>query len=202
MKKYTLGLILAVCFYASQAQISYGVKGGVNVNDISFAGFPSEIKVHNETNLGIHFGIYGTLPISSKLQLITEIQFTQRGIKTVITEPFRYTANQTDLYYIEIPISLSYSVIKKLAVDLGVNSSYRLNRLSNDKWNIFDFGLVGGLRLSILPKLTLVGKYNYSFVPVGDYHVSFFDSNQNYFVSGTAEIYNRNIQIGLCYQIR
>jgi hypothetical protein len=120
MKAILLGLVFSVCSFTSVAQFSFGIKGGLNLNNFAVKG-KSLLPNDPETVIGFHIGAYSKFKLTKNLSLIPELQFSQRGAK-IGSESLNFN-------YIELPILFSYSIKNLVSIDLGVNPSY--NQLQN-----------------------------------------------------------------------
>ncbi|HYF67428.1 MAG TPA: outer membrane beta-barrel protein [Ohtaekwangia sp.] len=72
--KYVLTAILISFSLYSYGQFSWGVKAGLNINDIAVEGLPKGIEDKSSTSIGFHFGTYGEINISEKFSFIPELQ--------------------------------------------------------------------------------------------------------------------------------
>jgi hypothetical protein len=185
MKAVALGLVFSICSFALLGQISFGVKGGINFNNIETGEFSNNFG----TAIGFHMGAYGKLKLTKNLSLIPELQFSQRGTKI--------GSESLNVNYIELPILFSYSIKNLLSVDLGVNPSYKASKsLLVDK--DFDFGAIGGLEFQLTERFTAIGRYYYGLSIISEIELS----NGSNAPIGIESLYNRTIQFGISYKIK
>jgi hypothetical protein len=206
MKKLLL-LTLVLFSISSFGQMSFGVKAGLNVNDIILKNTSSSANDYSdlyEVNLGYHVGLYGVINLAEKFSLIPELQFSQKG--------FHYAADGTEgkvnLNYVELPILLSYSPIESLSIDFGPSFAYKIsavtksdgskNNSDNRFEQNFDFGINGGLRFSATKRISVIGRYYYGLVAIEEF--VFRDVNNN--PDGSLNVYNGSIQMSLSYRIK
>lgn len=116
----TLTLLLFFCLTPLFAQLSFGVKGGVNYDsfgdlnptDLSLENFQSDAKT------GFHIGLYGNLNLLT-FYLRPELQFSQ--------SVSQFNDNQTiALNKIEAPVLLGYKILGPLSIFAGPSFQYIL----------------------------------------------------------------------------
>ncbi len=194
MKKYILGLILAVCFFASQAQVSFGVKGGLNFSNVAYSGTYSSVFSDTDNLLGLHFGLYGKLKLKNNFSLITEIQFSQKGYKGLTGN----TKEKININYIEIPILYSYS-INRLGVDLGLSPAFLASSSTPiiGSFKSFDANIIGGIRFHLTENIFMTTRYYYGLTSISDIVIR--DINVNV---STVTTFNRLFQFSIGYKIK
>ena len=108
MKKITLLLVVGALFMAtaSQAQLTVGLKGGLNfaTADVSGAG----IDVDNKT--GYHFGAYAVVK-AGPIGIQPEAYFSVQNLST--------DAGDLDLSYLQVPVLLRLGILKVLYLNAG-----------------------------------------------------------------------------------
>lgn len=187
MKKNILILILLQLSFYSYGQFTYGVKAGINFNDLVVTG--SSVSDGAKPNIGFHAGVFGKLKVYKNFYFIPEIQFSQRG--------YNVNGLRANLNYIEVPLLLSYMPIKFINIDIGPNLGYQItyNAFVEEK---FDYGLTGGLRFNISEKISIIGRYYHGFASSFDYYLV----DQYGTTKAKAYTANRTIQLGVSYQIK
>jgi hypothetical protein len=206
MKKIFILLLIHLSFF-SFAQVSFGVKGGLNLSNIAIkndasTGFLDEENV--KTSVGFHAGVYLQIPLSAKFSLIPELQYTKRGFK--YDENGLQPTTSMNLNYLELPVLLSYSPIEWLGIDLGPNAAYIVSAkiksdghsANADPDNKIDLSISGGVRVRINEKISILGRYNYGLTTV--YEIEFRGLNNE--DSGSKKTYHRNIQFGMSYKLK
>ncbi|MBK9254877.1 MAG: PorT family protein [Saprospiraceae bacterium] len=98
------------------AQVTIGVKAGVNVADTEISGFIPSVTPEAHTNTGYTFGIVAEIPIEGSFSFRPELNLVQKGFsirESMSTEiigipiPLGGRVN-TRLNYIEMPLLLKY----------------------------------------------------------------------------------------------
>ena len=108
MKKIFGALLIAVCIgmaMPAQAQIHFGVKGGLNLSKASFSNVKENFKKDNFTGFFIGPMAEFNIPIVG-LGVDAALLFAQRGIK-VSEGNEDYTVKQNG---IDIPVNLKYTI--------------------------------------------------------------------------------------------
>jgi hypothetical protein len=206
MRKNLTLLLIHLSFF-SFAQVSVGVKGGLNLNRLATendasAGFLEEENI--KTFIGFHAGMYLQVPLSDKLSLIPELQFTKRGFAY---DDGLQPNSRANLNYLELPVLVSYSPIEWLGIDLGLTAAYFVSAKiksdghsagNADPDNKFDFSISGGVRVRINQKISALCRYNYGLITV--YEIRFRGlMNEDL---GAMKTYHRNIQFGMSYKLK
>ncbi|WP_026954795.1 porin family protein [Algoriphagus vanfongensis] len=124
MKQFaiTIFLFLALAFQASQAQITYGIKGGLNYSSTTFTNDSYKTK----GVFGVHIGGFGAYQIQDKLVLHSELLFSTEG------NDWEYlVGNQNTgimkMSLIRLPILLKYQLADNLYVEAGPQLSFLLS---------------------------------------------------------------------------
>jgi hypothetical protein len=130
-------LVIAIIMIASvnlmNAQISFGVKAGLNLANVSgipsanesFAGFT--VSSSTSMAIGFHLGGICNIPLSDNFAISPELLYSTGGFKETITESGSFlgvsinqsASDNVSLGYIQIPILAKYSLDK----DGGFNFS-------------------------------------------------------------------------------
>lgn len=190
-------LVVVVIIKSSVSQISFGVKGGLNLTKTVYNNLPIGFTSDNEPSWtsGLHIGVYGQVKLSENLSIIPELQFSQRGYK--VTYAVTKINSSVGISYLELPILLSYR-IKPIGIDFGPNISYRLSSTLTDAYKDFDFGVEGGIRAYLTEKIFITARYYYGITEISE--IIFFDFSGR--TVGTVTEHNRAIQFGIGYKIK
>ena len=158
MKKIFGALMIAVCFgmvMPVQAQIHFGVKGGLNLSKASLSNVGDNFKKDNFTGFFIGPMAEFTIPIVG-LGVDASLLFAQRGIK-VSDEDGDITVKQNG---IDIPVNLKYTI--------GLGNLAGIYLAAGPDF-YFDFekktGINVGAGLKLLNHLQVGANYN---IPLGD----------------------------------
>ena len=120
--QFTFVLLFLLCFTPLFAQLSFGVKGGVNYDsfgelnptDLSLENFQSDAKT------GFHIGVYGNLNLLT-FYLRPELQFSQ--------SVSQFNGNETiALNKLEAPVLLGYKILGPLSVFAGPSFNTSLKK--------------------------------------------------------------------------
>lgn len=122
MKKTIISLVLLLVVKASIAQVSYGIKGGLNYSNIYSTNLNTNFKQ------GFHAGVYGKINLII-LAVQPEILFSQRGY-------VEENVKDVTLNYIDIPVMLKVKVFPMLSIDAGPQFSYLINEKIDGIGNI------------------------------------------------------------------
>jgi opacity protein-like surface antigen len=164
-----------------------GIKGGVNFSQL----YVDQPNAEDENmKAGIHFGVFGKIPIADMVAIQPEVLYTNTGSKITYggsdlenflgIEPGEVRFN---LNYIQVPIALAVNV-GPLNIHAGPYLSYLVSanikdlktsdlnpsdikELETDDFNRFDYGLVGGVAFDI-QNVTIGARYNYGLQEVGN----------------------------------
>lgn len=196
MLRISVVAILILFSHSVFGQLSWGAKAGVNFNKIVYADLPENFEDESSVSVGYHFGVWGDVTISNKFSLIFELLFSQRGEKM---PDYRINLN-----YLEVPIIVSYSPVKKLAIEAGPDVAFKLSAMAKgddtknklDLYNAVDFGLTAGARFNITERIDIVGRYYYGLIAIEE--INFRDMNNN--PVGDGREYNRNAQVSFSYR--
>ena len=167
---------------------NFGIKGGLNFSQL----YIDQPNVEDEKiKLGLHFGIFGKIPITNFLGIQPEVLYTNVGSKTsyggtdlattVGIEPGEVRFN---LNYIQVPIALAINAgplnfhggpyfaylvsanVKDLKTSTLNPNPTLITDLNVENFNRFDYGLMGGLAVDV-KGLTVGARYNYGLREVG-----------------------------------
>lgn len=200
--RYILICALILPSLHSYSQVSYWIKGGMNVNDFRLRNAPPELAELYHATVGFHLGLFGQLNLTEEVSLHPGLQFTQRGVRTDDT----YSGNRVriNLNYIELPVLISYYPKENFAIDFGPSFAYKISAVAksdgssnniDDYYNKnFDFGISAGLRFHLSDNVLLIGNYYHGLIKIDEL---IFNSN-----SPNVPFYNRTFQIGAGYRLK
>jgi len=156
----------------------FGIKGGVN-----FANFyVNDVKDHN-LKLGLNAGFFAKLPLARGLSIQPELLYSNKGSK-VTYDNFALGSGEYrfNLNYLELPLSMVINLTRNFSIHGGAYTSYLVNanitnmggdgtindvdNLNADKFNRFDYGLLGGIGVDI-QNFTIGARYNYGLRKIG-----------------------------------
>ncbi|MFM8834631.1 MAG: porin family protein [Cytophagales bacterium] len=192
MKSALLVCFLCLICASAIAQVSFGVKGGVNFNEMVYTPVPKGFSIDNNSGIGFHLGFYSSLKIGQNFLFIPELQLSQRGVSVSSGG----STSNFNIHYLELPLLFSYR-LKKLGLDIGPNISFRISS-KVDVYEGFDFGLNGGLRFDLTERFFLTGRYYYGLTDIST--IEFRDPFNN-LLTRTGER-SRSVQFGIGYKIK
>jgi opacity protein-like surface antigen len=187
MKKYVLALAMFCALaISSQAQdISVGLKGGLNISDVS--------GVNGDNRLSGHLGVFVNGKLNSKWSIQPELLYSGQG------QQFMYQNREWTLAlnYLQIPVMFQYHPIEKLYLEFGPQLGFLLaanNKDDGDKIEVdgdfkkIDFGLGFGLGIHATRNLGFYARYNLGLTDIYKIY------EQDHM--------NRVAQIGVSYKIK
>lgn len=119
MKKITLLLVVGTLFIAtaSQAQLTVGLKGGLNFATADVTG----VDVDNKT--GYHFGAYAVVK-AGPIGIQPEAYFSVQNLSS--------DAGDYDLSYLQVPVLLRLGILKVLYLNAGPQFGINLKAKDED----------------------------------------------------------------------
>ena len=172
MKKIFAALMIAVCIgmtMSAQAQIHWGVKGGLNLSKASLSNVEDNFKKDNFTGFFIGPMAEVNIPVIG-LGIDASLLFAQRGI-SVSEGDDTYTIKQNG---IDIPVNLKYNIGlgSLLGLYLAAGPDFYFDFAGNktiegtktDKKRA-EIGINVGAGIKLLNHLQLGANYN---IPLGD----------------------------------
>ncbi|MBA3639959.1 MAG: PorT family protein [Acidobacteria bacterium] len=165
MRIPVLTLILAIATVApATAQMSYGVKAGVNYADVSFDG-----DVASSGRVGLLAGGFATIPLFGWLAVQPEVIYTVKGTSVDVADI------KSDLIvdYVEVPLLARISIRRKIYVAVGPSMAFRVRARSRTAFGgsteeidlkedveSFDLGVVGAAGID-LGRWVFDGRYTH-----------------------------------------
>jgi hypothetical protein len=162
-------LVILLTFAAAapgMAQVSYGVKGGVNVANVSFDG---EGDVPSSARVGLLAGVFATVPVGGPFGVQAEAVYTVKGASLDV-------AGIESAYivdYVELPVLARMRLGRTLYVAAGPSMAFKLRARSrvsfggsteevdlDDDVESFDLGVVGAVGIEF-GRWTLDGRYTH-----------------------------------------
>ena len=152
MKKVILVVFLALGLsQVSNAQINFGIKGGINYNnngDLTLSSAGNDIINGADSKSGFHAGVWfrGKLPILG-LYLRPELVYTQ--VKSEYT--YKSAATDYDFKKLDVPVLLGKKVLGFGNVFIGpsfqyiIEDNFSFSDLSSDDFDKFSVGMQMGV---------------------------------------------------------
>lgn len=103
-------IVLVVGVMQINAQVVFGVKGGLNVSNLSVKD--DGIKVKYNPKQGIHIGAMVILPVSSSVNIEPAVLYSTKGAKGDDNDEnvVLYSDESFNINYFEVPINISYNI--------------------------------------------------------------------------------------------
>lgn len=167
MKKIIGVLMIAVCIgmaVPAQAQINFGVKGGLNLSKASLSDVPGNFKKDNFTGFFIGPMAEFNIPIVG-LGVDASLLFAQRGIK-VSEVGDEITIKQNG---IDIPVNLKYNIglgsLVGIYLAAGPDFYFDFEKKTGIDKKKAEVGINVGAGVKLLNHLQVGANYN---IPLGD----------------------------------
>lgn len=167
MKKIIGALMIAVCIgmaIPAQAQINFGVKGGLNLSKASLSDVPGNFKKDNFTGFFIGPMAELNIPIVG-LGVDASLLFAQRGIK-VSEAGDNITVKQNG---IDIPVNLKYTIglgsLAGIYLAAGPDFYFDFEKKTGIDKKKAEVGINVGAGVKLLNHLQVGANYN---IPLGD----------------------------------
>jgi hypothetical protein len=173
-------LLLSAGFLTAQNEFRVGIRGGLNLNNVTLTG--SDAEYYNsikQSDNGFHLGLAAEIPILGPFAIRTGIDAVSKGFKLEETElGITYTGTSRPVY-LQVPVVLAYNGrlfyfgagpyfslgvagkyktsfkgtgINPFPIDLGEEGDLKFGDNVEDDYASTDFGLVveAGIKVSIL----------------------------------------------------
>ncbi len=159
-------VVLIMTHTTSQAQSRFGIRGGLNVSNISFDKLPDRAE-----KFGYHIGVFADLPVLPDfMSLQPELSYSTKGTTyKPLTERRKLNMNYLDFF---LPVAFKLSSID---IQVGPFASFLIsspdytvfedNRIIVDAFKKYDVGLTAGLSYNF-NKMMIGVRYNQGFVDV------------------------------------
>ena len=197
-------LVFSLPQYCSAQGLSLGIKGGVNMPNLSGTLLDSISFVSPEANTGVAVGGYATISLLPNIAIQPEIYYSQKGAKTTGSLLGISYEGNARINYLEIPVlaKISFGAIVKpyivagpyFATKLGSDLTFSVAGLSVpiDSFDTYikdsDMGVTVGVGVQTPIKLSIEGRYS---LGVGSIYNG----------PGDLDLKNTNIQILIGYAI-
>ena len=147
--------VLLFCFLVftgAQAQLNYGIKGGLNLSDIVMNDI-IDPDAESDFNMkaGWHSGIFFSTELNATWDVTAELLFSIKGVNAVDAK--------INLYYVTVPLLVQYSISENFKAEAGPELGYlviaksKYGNVSNIYNNKLDLGLDLGLIYSATKKI-------------------------------------------------
>ena len=165
MKKVLLSIVMVALGFTASAQVSFGIKAGVNLADLAGDDIPEEFG--NRTSF--HIGGVAEFEISKKFSFQPELLYSSQGTKAE-EDDYKVTLKMD---YLNIPLMAKYYVTEGLSFEVGPQVGFLLSAKEKgefdgdsetedikDFMNSVDFGLNFGLGYKLESGINFGARYN------------------------------------------
>lgn len=154
-------------------QTRFGLRGGVNLADLTFKNLPSGTPVTEaQSKTSFQGGVFVNIPISSMFRFQPEVEFSSQGGK--LQGPSGTgSAGEQDLHYLQLPLNFQLMSKNGLFLQTGPRIGYLLNakakstmpgvdaeETNTDDFDKLDFSWTGGVGYLSRIGLGLDFRYN------------------------------------------
>ena len=216
MKKIILSLsIIAMATLSANAQIKFGIKGGLNaaniIGDHSLNADESgnSDNLQYTTRIGYNFGAFVNLPIKGKFSLQPEVMYSLQGANYKITNTddlgdVSSSTGHLNLSYIQVPVLAKFTFGHKFYLQTGPQFGFltsakdKFDGGSDDvksSFQSFDFAWGVGIGYTMPMGLGFDFRYNFGITAI--------DKNNEDNDGGDGldlKDHNSNLQLGVLYQ--
>jgi hypothetical protein len=201
MKKILLSAACIGLSYLSHAQISFGVKGGLNLSTVGGKDVSGTSSL-----VGFHGGVQASIPLKGEFHLQSELFYSAEGAKMKVEadgdgDQIIETNAKAHLNYINLPVLLQYRHASGFFAETGPQLGYLLSAKLK----------AGGESTDLKDSFK---KTNLSWVLGAGYLIADgkigFDLRYNFGISGLAKgadgepagkAYSRGLQAGVFYRL-
>ena len=151
----TLLLCLSAGIAGTQAQPTFGAKGGINVASTTFKD-PSPFSTGDaKARLAFYLGIYANRPVNDKFSIQPELLFSSQGLR--LADDGSRQNRRTVMNYLNIPIMGQYKINDRFYAEAGPQIGLLLSAASKWKETV-DNDPGGTVDVFNLAKLAMAGQ--------------------------------------------
>jgi hypothetical protein len=134
MKKFFLIIVCASAFVTTKAQVSYGVKGGLNLSNI--IGSDAEGA---KAKIGFHAGVFAGIPVADRFSIQPELVYSAQGAKYEETGEDDVNVNSG---YLNVPVLAKYTTASGFYGETGPQLGFLMTakaKQGSDKTDVKEF---------------------------------------------------------------
>jgi hypothetical protein len=202
-----IAFVIAFSFANASAQrFQGGLLAGITASQVdgdSYGGY---------NKIGLQGGVFVSTTFKHNFGAQLEIRYAGRGAQKITTneDPEVY---KLALHYIDLPLMVNYTIIKKVTLDLGIVPGYLFAKSGKDsggklpqeflvKFKKVDIDWLAGINYKITDNFIINLRYSYSLRSIND----FKDTSGSYSWIGNlfgyrTGDYNNYLTMGLYYKI-
>jgi opacity protein-like surface antigen len=134
MKKIFMIIVCASTFVVAKAQVSYGIKGGVNLSNI--IGSDAEGA---KAKVGFHVGAFSQIPVTDKFSIQPELLYSAQGAKYEASGEDDVKINSG---FLNIPVLAKYTAASGFYGETGPQLGFLMSakaKQGDDKTDVKEF---------------------------------------------------------------
>ncbi|AXG72008.1 outer membrane protein beta-barrel domain protein [Kordia sp. SMS9] len=166
-------------YVSGDTETRYGFKAGINLSNYSGTNLEDIQEGLNDSRIGFVAGFFLDMHVAGKLRFQPELLYSSQGAKE--------EALRAD--YLQVPLMLKYELTNFLNIQVGPQIGVKIHEFE-DSFKNFDFGVNGGIGVTILENVAIEARYNLGLADM-------FDEDR----APNFEGKNAVIQIGLTYRL-
>ncbi len=166
----TLLLCITVTTFSFSQEVSYGVRGGLNISNLDFDPDPTFSNQHRN---GFVFGGFVDYGITERFSMLAELQYSAEGAK----------ADELRADYIQLPLMARFGLGDKFTVGIGPMVSLKTWE-ENDAFATFTFSGVGGIEYMITDELFIDARVHYGLSNILDSDITNSEAQNTTFQFG------------------
>mgnify|MGYP001986260845 CR=1 FL=1 len=163
-------LFIAITTASFSQEVSYGVRGGLNISNLDF---DPDATFTNQHRNGFAFAGFVDYGITDNFSIQLEIQYSAEGAK----------ADELRADYIQLPIMARFGISDKLTFGVGPMISLKTWE-EQDAFSTFTFSGVGGLEYMITDELFIDARVHYGLSNVLDEDLTSLEAQNTTFQFG------------------
>ncbi|MCB2220148.1 MAG: PorT family protein [Bacteroidetes bacterium] len=158
MKKLFFIFLMIFAVSQSRAQMTGGLKGGMNINDLIITNKHGRFTEEEfKTRLSFHAGSYVQNTFSDHFGWRIEMLFSNKGVQI----DHDGVTTEVSLNYLNWPVLLVYTTSHHLDLEAGLELGYMIS--GEEQYQSFDMGMDIGARYHFSDKLNIGLRYNLGF---------------------------------------
>jgi hypothetical protein len=152
-------VLLAVSVDMQAQLVRFGIKAGLNYANQTGSNITVNSTNYNTDGItSYHAGLVAELKLTPGFSIQPELLYSTQGA----TYKNAFEEFKNELGYLSIPVLAKINLNKTISLDLGPQASFLLSERNNFDVNnaeTFDFGVAGGLSLSLTKRFFIQGRY-------------------------------------------
>lgn len=163
-----MGAVTCFYFLPVNGQTTVGVKGGVNISDVSDNGYKPRVSGHG--------GVYVNRMINRHFAIQPEVLFSGEGQRFV----YNSQEHTWGLNYLQIPLMLQVYPIKELYIEAGpqvgllVSARDKITGADHNpdikaNFATAQFSIAAGLGFKVVDRVVVYGRYNFGLTDIMSY---------------------------------